>query len=213
MKKTDGSVAPTPTVEPIEAKELEQVVEKVEAPKKEEKKEEPKSTNKTESKPASKPEGNKENPKPAKQENKPAVKPAHEHTWKPITKVIHHEAIGHNETINHPEKSHMEKVLVKAAWTEQKPDHNIITCSCGKQFRTTDEWEKHAKASVKAGKDTCYSYSVETIYKDVKHPAEYKEVKKVDQAAWTEKKWVVDKPAWDETVTIGQQCTGCGAKK
>ena len=31
--------------------------------------------------------------------------------------------------------------------------------------------------------------------------------------AVTEKKWVVDKAAWDETVTTGYKCSSCGTTK
>ena len=46
---------------------------------------------------------------------------------------------------------------------------------------------------------------------------EYKKVQvgtnKVEHLAVTDKKWIVDKAAWTETVTTGYKCSGCGATK
>lgn len=35
----------------------------------------------------------------------------------------------------------------------------------------------------------------------------------INHPAVVEKKWIVDKAAWVETVTTGHTCSGCGAKK
>ena len=36
---------------------------------------------------------------------------------------------------------------------------------------------------------------------------------KINHEAVYENKWVVDKAAWDETVTTGHKCSGCGETK
>ena len=36
---------------------------------------------------------------------------------------------------------------------------------------------------------------------------------KIEHPAVTDKKWIVDKAAWTETVTTGHKCSSCGATK
>ena len=154
------------------------------------------STTTTSSKPATnKPSTSKpSSSKPSKPNNnintsKPS-KPSHTHNWVASTKQIHHDAVGHNE-----------KVLVKPAWTEKIPrykDIPIDVCNtCKKDI--TSNIDKHMDENpYHAGWHTEYK-KVFSHYEEVNHPAQYRD------------KWVVDKPAWTETIT-SYHCS-CGAKK
>lgn len=150
------------------------------------------STTTTSSKPAtnkpstSKPSSSK--PSNSTNTSKPS-KPSHTHNWVASTKKIHHDAVGHNE-----------KVLVKPAWTEKIPrykDIPIDVCNtCGADV--TENPREHFKATHHDGHHTEYK-KVFSHYEEVNHPAQYRD------------KWVVDKPAWTETIT-SYHCS-CGAKK
>lgn len=135
--------------------------------------------------------------KPSKPNNnintsKPS-KPSHTHNWVASTKQIHHDAVGHNE-----------KVLVKPAWTEKIPRYKNeareICNGCGADVthNYVEHEKNHALNGEKGGRHTEYK-KVFSHYEEVNHPAQYKD------------KWVVDKPAWTETVT-SYHCS-CGAKK
>lgn len=139
---------------------------------------------KSSSKP-NKPSGNTNTSKPSK--------PSHTHNWVASTKKIHHDAVGHNE-----------KVLVKAAWTEKIPrykDKVISICNtCGADI--TGNTREHTKKHTLAGEGGSFRTETKPVfshYEEVNHPAQYKD------------KWVVDKPAWKETIT-SYHCS-CGAKK
>ena len=124
----------------------------------------------------------------------------HTHKWVNVTKTVHH-----------AEKSHIEKrkvgtktVVDKEAWDEDV--YKVITkCSaCG---YSSEDGAKVAEHCVDVH-DGEASTSTEKVKVSTKHHAAvtheepvYKEVK------------VVDKKAWDETVVIGQKCSGCGATK
>ena len=124
----------------------------------------------------------------------------HTHKWVNVTKNVHH-----------AEKSHIEKrkvgtktVVDKEAWDEDVYK-NITTCStCGYSSENVGKVEIHTAKE----HDCDASYSTKKVKVDTIHHAAvtheepvYKEVK------------VVDKKAWDETVVIGQKCSGCGATK
>lgn len=150
------------------------------------------STTTTSSKPAtnkpstSKPSSSK--PSNSTNTSKPS-KPSHTHNWVASTKQIHHDAVGHNE-----------KVLVKPAWTEKIPRYTnkvISVCNtCGADI--TGNTREHFKATHHDGHHT-ETKPVFSHYEEVNHPAQYRD------------KWVVDKPAWTETIT-SYHCS-CGAKK
>ena len=120
--------------------------------------------------------------------NKPS-KPSHTHNWVASTKQVHHDAVGHNE-----------KVLVKPAWTEKIPRYKTVpidVCNtCKKDI--TGNVVGHMKETLHAGHHT-ETKPVFSHYEEVYHEAQY------------QNKWVVDKPAWTETIT-SYHCS-CGAKK
>ena len=118
----------------------------------------------------------------------------HTHSWNPITSVVHHE-----------EQGHYENVLVSEAWTEEVPiyeEREVMICNgCGADLTNLSEsdFEDHIFQSGHGS-----------------WREEWKQVQvgtnKINHDAVYEKKWVVDKAAWDETVTTGYKCS-CGATK
>ena len=143
------------------------------------------------SQPESKPEQNSSKPQ-TKPEQKPS-KPQHTHTWKEVTHTINHEEVGHNE-----------QYVIKEAWTETVTEDvydpweccNVCGADC------TADPSGHAKQHALAGEGGGHHIEYyKTVTRTVEHPAEYGT------------RYVVDTPAWTETVSDGFFCTGCGAKK
>ena len=118
----------------------------------------------------------------------------HNHNWNPITSTIHHE-----------EQGHYENILISEAWTEEIPiyeEREVMICNgCGADLTNLSEsdFEDHIFQSGHGS-----------------WREEWKQVQvgtnKINHDAVYEKKWVVDKAAWDETVTTGYKCS-CGATK
>ncbi|WP_394883695.1 hypothetical protein [Clostridium tertium] len=121
----------------------------------------------------------------------------HTHNWVPITKILHHDEVGHYED-----------VLVQNAWTEEVPiyeDKEVAICNgCGADI-TSDPWG-HIEQQALAGNYSCGGFH--TDWKQVQVGTN-----KINYNAVYEKKWVVDKAAWDETVTTGYKCSSCGETK
>lgn len=121
---------------------------------------------------------------------------AHTHSWNPITTTVHHDEVGH-----------WEDVLVQDAWTEEVPvyeEREVLICNgCGKDI-TADPYA-HLNEQMLAGNMKCSGFS--TDYRQVQVGTN-----KVNHGAVYDKKYVVDKAAWDETVITGYQCS-CGATK
>lgn len=134
--------------------------------------------------------------KPSKPEEKPSKpsKPGHQHSW-----------VVQKKTINHPEKGHNEKVLVKDAWTEKIPRYKDVavdvcnTCDADITGNVVAHVKKHILAGEGGSHRTEYK-SVFSHYEYVEHPAQYST------------KYVVDEKAWTETVVTGYKCS-CGATK
>lgn len=143
------------------------------------------------SQPESKPEQNSSKPQ-TKPEQKPS-KPQHTHTWEEVTHTINHEEVGHNE-----------QYVIKEAWTETVTEDvydpweccNVCGADC------TADPSGHAKQHALAGEGGGHHIEYyKTVTRTVEHPAEYGT------------RWVVDQPAWTETVSDGFFCSGCGTKK
>ncbi len=145
------------------------------------------SESKSEQKPESKPEQ-----KPSQPESKPE-KPQHTHTWQEKT-----------HTVNHSEGGHNEQYVVKEAWTETvtedvyDPWECCNVCGADCTADPSGHMKQHALAGEGGGRHTEY---YKTVTRTVEHPAEYGT------------RYVVDTPAWTETVSDGFFCIGCGAKK
>lgn len=121
---------------------------------------------------------------------------AHTHSWMPITSVVHHE-----------EQGHYEKILVSEAWVEEVPvyeDKEVMICNdCGAELNASNCYDHVENHLLSGGKGSWRE--------------EWKKVQvgtnKINHDAVYEDKWVVDKAAWDETVTTGYKCSGCSATK
>lgn len=133
-------------------------------------------------------------------QNKPVVntpvetKPVHTHTWVEKFKDVYHEAQGHYE-----------KVCIKQPWTESIPVYEerdrAICNTCGADI--TDNITAHGKNHLLNGENDSYRVewvNVQVGTNTIKHDGVY------------EDKWVVDKEAWTEKVSIGHSCS-CGATK
>ena len=169
---------------------------------KESEKTDSKPSNQSESKPEQKPESKPEQ-KPSQPESKPEQKPSqpeskpgkpqHTHTWQEKT-----------HTVNHPEVGHNEQYVVKEAWTETVTEdvYDPWECCnvCGADI--TANVDEHIKQHMMNGEGgRWHTEYYKTVTRTVEHPAEYGT------------RYVVDTPAWTETVSDGFFCTGCGAKK
>ena len=147
------------------------------------------------SQPESKPEQNPSKPQ-TKPESKPEQKPSkpqHTHTWQEKT-----------HTVNHPEVGHNEQYVVKEAWTETVTEdvYDPWECCnvCGADI--TANVDEHIKQHMMNGEGgRWHTEYYKTVTRTVEHPAEYGT------------RWVVDQPAWTETVSDGFFCSGCGTKK
>ena len=158
---------------------------------KESEKTDSKPSNQSESKPEQKPESKPEQ-KPSQPESKPE-KPQHTHTWQEKTHTVNHSEVGHNE-----------QYVVKEAWTETvtedvyDPWECCNVCGADCTADPSGHMKQHALAGEGGGRHTEY---YKKVTRTVEHPAEYGT------------RYVVDTPAWTETVSDGFFCTGCGAKK
>ncbi|BFL20974.1 hypothetical protein DW142_09345 [Mediterraneibacter gnavus] len=99
---------------------------------------------------------------------------------------------------------HNEQYVVKEAWTETvtedvyDPWECCNVCGADCTADPSGHMKQHALAGEGGGRHTEY---YKTVTRTVEHPAEYGT------------RYVVDTPAWTETVSDGFFCTGCGAKK
>lgn len=108
----------------------------------------------------------------------------HTHTWVAQTTTVHHDAVT-------------EQVWVQdsAAWDEPVYGTKVV-CGCGAIFDNDNQWEQHSI-------DGCpYGYSVQSVQTGTVHH---------EATGHYETKVVQD--AYDETVTTGYVCSGCGATK
>ena len=79
-----------------------------------------------------------------------------------------------------------------------------ICNGCGLDI--TDNPISHMKAEMSKGNMACSGYHTE--WREVQTGT-----KKEVIPAVTEKKWIVDKPAWTETKVVGRKCKECGANE
>lgn len=127
------------------------------------------------------------NPKPVTTSPSAPQTQAHTHNWVEKTRTVHHEATGHYED-----------VVVQDAWDE--PVYGMVEktyCStCGMEI---GGWAgEHLDETMHGGYwSTWESVQIDSVHHD----------------AVTESRWVEDSAAWDETVSDGYVCSGCGATK
>lgn len=119
----------------------------------------------------------------------------HTHNWVAITEQVHHD-----------EEGHWEEYVVSQAWTEEVPVYEYqereICNGCGADI-TSDPYTHNENHMLngEAGGWTTQWVQVQVGTNKINHPAV------------TDKKWIVDKAAWTETITTGYKCSSCGATK
>ncbi|WP_418752291.1 hypothetical protein [Frisingicoccus sp.] len=128
------------------------------------------------------------NPKPVTPSPSAPQTQAHTHNWVEKTRTVHHEATGHYED-----------VVVQEAWDE--PIYGMvevhICAECGEIDSSIDPNLHLGQTGHSNWWSEWKSVQIDSIHHD----------------AVTESKWVEDSAAWDETVSDGYTCSGCGATK
>ncbi len=112
----------------------------------------------------------------------------HEHTWVEKTTTVHHDAVTHEEQhITGYNTIHHDAV-------------KAFTCNCGIEWLKTDldSYIAHANATYCAGSGTVYEK--QAAYDEQGDPI-YETVT------------VTDTPAYDEIISDGYYCSGCGQTK
>lgn len=125
----------------------------------------------------------------------------HKHSYTiPITEIVHHDAITHQE-----DQGHYETVTISAAWDEDVYENHTVCYTCGNNTIIDGQAGSHQIWHAERG-ETCRYGTASIVVDTIHHPAE-------TEQQWIEN-WVtvVDKEAWDETVTVGYKCS-CGAEQ
>ena len=144
---------------------------------------------------------------------------AHTHNWVAVTATVHHDATYKDVWVQ-DSAAWDETIVTKEAWDEPVYQE-VIKCNvCGFIYPSddtfSDVYAEHAFVNPGDG-GGYYSTTIQTgtVHHDaettvVHHDAEYTTVHH-DATGHNEK--VVDQAAWDETVTTGYKCSGCGVTK
>ena len=125
---------------------------------------------------------------------------AHVHTWVDVTKTIHYEDENHFERRQVGTRT----VVDEEAWDEDVYEYRMFCTKCG--YSSPDGWEVALHIVNVHDADASYAsmpYKVDTIH----HPAVTHEEPIYEDVL------VIDQVEHDETVVVGQRCTGCGATK
>lgn len=125
----------------------------------------------------------------------------HKHSYTiPITEIVHHDAITHQE-----DQGHYETVTISAAWDEDVYENHTVCYTCGNNTIIDGQAGSHQIWHAERG-ETCRYGTASIVVDTIHHPAE-------TEQQWIEN-WVtvVDKEAWDEIVTVGYECS-CGAEQ
>lgn len=168
---------------------------------------------------------------------------AHTHNWVAVTKTVHHDAVtsqvwkedsaAWDETVVTKaawdeqvlvQEAYDEQVLVSEAYDEPVYGWVDVCNACGHHFWTADDdvdvhmhqgcWSSWHAEWLQIG-----STHHEAVYSTVHHDAVYTtvhhdaETTVVHHEATGHYETVVTQAAWDETVTTGYKCSGCGATK
>ena len=158
---------------------------------------------------------------------------AHTHTWVPVTTIVHHDAVtsqvwkedsaAWDETVI-TKAAYDEQVLVSEAYDEPMYGRVDICNNCGHEFwDPSDDIGVHMAAGCWSGWHTeprqIGTTHHDAVYNTVHHDAVYTtvhhdaETTVVHHDATGHYETVVTQAAWDETVTTGYKCSGCGATK
>ena len=167
---------------------------------------------------------------------------AHTHTWVPVTNTVHHDATyktvwvqdsaAWDETVVTKDAwdenvlvqdAWDENVLVQDAWDEPTYSWVEICNACGHVFSAGESVGDHMEAGCWSSwhheQRQTGSVHHEAVYNTVHHDPVYStvhheaETTVVHHEATGHNEQVVDQEAWDETVTTGYKCSGCGATK
>ena len=143
---------------------------------------------------------------------------AHTHNWVAVTATVHHDATYKDVWVQ-DSAAWDETIVTKDAWDEPVYVWSAVCNVCGYHFpldSTSDDIGYHEIVDPGCG-GGWYDVQIQTgtVHHDaettvVHHDAEYTTVHH-DATGHNEK--VVDQAAWDETVTTGYKCSGCGATK
>ena len=154
---------------------------------------------------------------------------AHTHNWVAVAKTVHHDAVT-SQVWKEDSAAWDETVVTKAAWDEQvlsqaaydEPVYDMqeVCNVCGYVYPLdvdfNDAYYYHAVVDPGDG-GGYYMVQVQTgtvhhdaVYTTVHHDAE---TTVVHHEATGHYETVVTQAAWDETVTTGYKCSGCGATK
>ena len=168
---------------------------------------------------------------------------AHTHNWVAVTKIVHHDAVTNqvwkedsaawDETVVTKaawdeqvlvQEAYDEQVLVSEAYDEPVYGRVAICNACGHEF-----WDPNDDIDVHMHQGCWSSWHGENrqvgtthhdaVYNTVHHDAVYTTVRHdaettvVHHEATGHYETVVTQAAWDETVTTGYKCSGCGATK
>ena len=176
-------------------------------------------------------------------ETKAPTTTAHTHAWVPVTSVVHHDATyktvwvqdsaAWDETVITKaawdeqvlvQNAYDENVMISDAYDEPVYDWVDICNECGHKFLDpSDDIDVHMGAGcwsswhaewIQVGTthhDAVYqTIHHDAVYQTVHHDAE---TTVVHHDAIGHYETVVTQAAWDETVTTGYTCSGCGATK
>lgn len=168
---------------------------------------------------------------------------AHTHNWVAVTKTVHHDAVtsqvwkedsaAWDETVVTKaawdeqvlsQAAYDEPVLVSEAYDEPVYGRVDICNNCGHEFwDPSDDINEHMAAGCWSGWHTeprqIGTTHHDAVYNTVHHDAVYTtvhhdaETTVVHHDATEHYETVVTQAAWDETVTTGYKCSGCGATK
>lgn len=168
---------------------------------------------------------------------------AHTHNWVAVTKIVHHDAVTNqvwkedsaawDETVVTKaawdeqvlvQEAYDEQVLVSEAYDEPVYGRVDICNNCGHEFwDPSDDINEHMAAGCWSGWHTeprqIGTTHHDAVYNTVHHDAVYTtvhhdaETAVVHHEATGHYETVVTQAAWDETVTTGYKCSGCGATK
>lgn len=166
---------------------------------------------------------------------------AHTHNWVAVTKTVHHDAVtsqvwkedsaAWDETVVTKaawdeqvlsQAAYDEPVLVSEAYDEPVYGRVDICNNCGHEFwDPSDDINEHMAAGCWSGWHTeprqIGTTHHDAVYNTVHHDAVYTtvhhdaETTVVHHDATGHYETVVTQAAWDETVTTGYKCSGCGA--
>ena len=168
---------------------------------------------------------------------------AHTHNWVAVTKIVHHDAVtsqvwkedtaAWDETVVTKaawdeqvlsQAAYDEQVLVSEAYDEPVYGWGDVCTACGLHFWTAaddegDHMEAGCWSSWHAEWLQIGTTHHDAVYNTVHHDAVYTtvhhdaETTVVHHEATGHYETVVTQAAWDETVTTGYKCSGCGATK